>query len=419
MSDATDRATSAAPARTARARYVAVLTDPTMRRILPGIMVSSLGDGMSAVAVAWLALQIAPAGQRGVWTGLAVAAYAMPSTLGALLLGPLVRRFNGPRLVAADALLRTVLLGAVPVLYLSSMLAPAVYVALLAASSLLHAWGSAGTYTMVAEALPAGDRLTGNALVSTCGQIATIAGPAIAGVLAATVGPAWVIGLDAATFAVLALCCGMVAGRLPAAPPPAPIGGTTGPRTLLRYPQLLALIAVTCGFFFLYGPVEVALPVHVALELHGSATVLGLYYMVFGIGGIVGGLCAGLLQHRPLWIVIAAVITGWGISLLPNGLTNALVPCLVGFGLGGLIYGPFSPLSAGLFQQTSPPHLLSRMLATRGALLLPATSLGTALGGPLVAAIGARHTLFVSAASTILLGLVVFAFATRTPRRTS
>jgi len=45
-----------------------------MRRLLPGYALSALGDGMSAVAVAWLALQLAPAASRGAWTGAALAA---------------------------------------------------------------------------------------------------------------------------------------------------------------------------------------------------------------------------------------------------------------------------------------------------------------------------------------------------------
>ena len=74
------------------------------------MLVSALGDGMSMVAMAWLAVQIAPLDQAGVWTVLAVA----------------------------------------------GLLDPVVYVILLAVSSLLHAWGSAGAYTLIAESLPLG-----------------------------------------------------------------------------------------------------------------------------------------------------------------------------------------------------------------------------------------------------------------------
>ncbi|GAA3514292.1 MFS transporter [Actinocatenispora rupis] len=390
-------------------RYRSVVRHPTLRRLLPGVLVSALGDGMSIVAIAWLAVQLAPVAQRGVWTGLAVAAYALPGTLGAAVLGPLVRNLGAARLVAADAVLRAALLGAVPVLYAVGHLSPAGYVALLAGSSLLHAWGGAGTYTLVAEALPERDRITGNALLATCAQAATIVGPALAGGLTALAGPAAVIGVDALSFAVLAATCLWLARTLPS--PVRQPERTGALRTILARPSLLALIAVTCLFYVLYGPVEVALPVHVADELHASASVLGLYFVVFGAGAAVGGLCAGLLQNRPLWLVIGAVVTGWGLALLPSGLTDALVPGLVGFGVGGVVYGPFSALSNGLMQQTSPPGSLSRVLAVRNALVVPSASLGTALGGPLVGAVGGRQTLLASSVATIALGVALLAAA--------
>jgi hypothetical protein len=121
---------------------------------MPAMLLSALGDGMSLVAVAWLAVQIAPPGRQGVWTGLAVAAYALPATVGAVLFGRFVRGLPGVRLVAVDATLRAVALGTVAVLAVSGVLSPTGYVLLLAGSSLLHAWGNAGRYTLVAEQLP-------------------------------------------------------------------------------------------------------------------------------------------------------------------------------------------------------------------------------------------------------------------------
>jgi hypothetical protein len=46
---------------------------------------------------------------------------------------------------------------------------------------------------------------------------------------------------------------------------------------LLRRHDLLGLIALTWLFFFLYGPVEDALPVYVAHDLHAHARLLGAY----------------------------------------------------------------------------------------------------------------------------------------------
>jgi hypothetical protein len=384
-----------------------VVRQPVLRRVLPGMLVSALGDGMSMVAVAWLAVQIAPPGQAGVWTGLAVAAYALPAPVGAALLARLMRRFRGAQLVAVDAALRAVALGLVAILAAAGLLNPVGYVALLAASSLLHAWGNAGVYTLVAELLPDEHRVTGNALLSTFTQVAVVVGPALAGGLIALVGPGWVIGADAASFAVLAASCWAAARRRAGpvrVPSPSAAGGW---RTILGQPRLLGLIAVTCAFFFLYGPVEVALPVHVAHELHGSPGLLGLYWTVFGIGASVGALGAAMLRHRPLWLVVVGIIIGWGAALLPLGLTDAVAPGLVGFAAGGLIYGPFTAICTALFQRSTPTQALSRVLAVRSALTIPSTALGTLLGGPVVNAVGGRPTLLVSALLTIALGASV------------
>jgi hypothetical protein len=82
---------------------------------------------------------------------------------------------------------------------------------------------------------------------------------------------------------------------------------------------------------------------------------------------------------------------------------------LAGLAIGGLIYGPFTAICVALFQQTSPPHMLSRVLATRTALTIPSTALGTLVGGPAVTAFGARPTLLASALLTIALGSVIAA----------
>ncbi|GIF99912.1 MFS transporter [Catellatospora citrea] len=386
---------------------------PALRWILPAQLVSALGDGMSMVAVAWLAVQIAPAGQAGVWTGLAVAAYALPAPLGAALLAWLMRRLRAAQLVAADASVRAVALGTVAVLAVTGLLDPVAYVALLAVSSLLHAWGSAGVYTLVAEVLPEDDQVIGNALLSTFAQSAFVVGPGLAGGLTALAGPGWVIGVDAVSFAVLAVAAWALAARqastaaTAAGSPEA--SATGGWRVILDRPRLLGLLAVTCAFFFLYGPVEVALPVHVAHGLHGSPGLLGLYWTVFGIGATVGSLGAVLLRHRAPWRVVVVIVVGWGAALLPLGLTDAVAPGLVGFAAGGLVYGPFTAISTALFQRGTPPHVLSRVLAARSALTAPATGLGTLVGGPVVTAVGGRPTLLISALLTIALGLSVAA----------
>ncbi|WP_222854117.1 MFS transporter [Fodinicola acaciae] len=381
------------------APYWRVLADPVLRRVLPGYLVSALGDGMSVVAVAWLAIQISPVSERGVWTGLAVAAYALPATVGAAMLGRFVRSLPSARLMALDAILRAAALGAVAVLGATGLLRPAVYVALLAMSALLHAWGSAGAFSLVAERLTGPERVTGNAVLSTASQASVIVGPAIAGGVIALTGPAWVIGIDALTFMVLAVFCWRIPAKRAAEPTKA-----SGLRVIAGNRQLIGLLAITCVFYFLYGPVEVALPLHVVEDMHGNAGLLGVLLAVFGVGALIGGLSTGLLPRKSPWLLVVAIIVGWGAALLPVGFFSSVLPVMLGLGFGGLIYGPYTAMSTELFQQVSPPDALTAVLATRTALVIPAVSLGTMAGGPIVNVLGPAPTLVTSAALTIGLG---------------
>ncbi|WP_338118133.1 MFS transporter [Streptomyces coryli] len=388
--------------------YRPVLANRVFRRLILGFVVSYLGDGMSFVAVAWLAIELAPEATAGLWVGAAVASATLPGVIGALVLGRRLRRLPAKRLLLLDNTARAIFLGAVPLAWFAGVLTPPLYVVLLAASSLLHAWGSAGKYTIVAELLPDDQRLAANSLISSLNFGATIAGPAIAGVLVTYVNTALVIGIDALTYVFLAVI--LLRTRLPdSRPAAAPVdqAAARGGFALLRsHPQLLGLLALTWFFNFLYGPVEVALPLHVTDDLDGPGTLLALYWILFGAGAVVGGLAVGALRRLPLWPVTVGIVIGWGLTLLP--FASSTVPTaatIVSFTLGGMIYGPFVAFSVTLMQTTSPPEHLPAMLAARSAALLTASPLGTALGGPLTTALGPRATLGVSGLATVALGV--------------
>jgi MFS family permease len=258
--------------------YRRLLADPPARRLLSGLGVSALGDGMSYVTIAWLAVRIAPAGSLGVFVGLAVAAYALPGALGALALSRLLRARPPRGLVLADCALRTACLVAIAALAISGTLTPAPYVALLAASSLLAGWGAAGQYTLLSQVGGADGRLAANSVYSAQTALAMIVGPAVAGALLARITPGWLLVLDAATFAFL----GIQAVRTPGAPTvseqPLDARRAESGFRLLRASGLGGLLTLTWVFFFLYGPVEDALPVYVARDLHSHSGLLGAYW---------------------------------------------------------------------------------------------------------------------------------------------
>jgi Major Facilitator Superfamily len=391
--------------------YWPAVSHPVLRRLLPGLTLSALGDGMSAVAIAWLALRLAAPSGRGLWVGAAVAAYSLPGAVGAVALRRWMRGRGGARLAGVNAIFRSSALGAIGCLALAHVLDPVGYVCLLGVSSLLSAWGLAGRYTLIADALPEEHRVAGNTVFGVADQLSYMIGPALAGVLTAAAGPAVVIALDAASWAVLAVSYAragplVMAGRPSAERTGAGGTGLSGWAVISANQALLGLLALSFAFYFLYGPVEVALPLHVAIDLHGSAPLLGTFWAVFGAGALVGELSAPFLRRFPVWPTMTGIVFGWGMAIVPLGLDTPLWVALTSFCAGALIWGPWMSLSMAVFQDAIPPTALSQVLAVRGALMTLASPVGTALGGPLVAALGARGTLLASGLTTVALAVM-------------
>lgn len=387
------------------AGYARCLANRDFRRLQPGILVSFLGDGMSFVGVAWLAVDLAAPAHRSIVVGLAVAAYSLPAVLGSFTLGRWLSARNARSLILLDALLRGAVFALIPVLYWLGLLDAATYIALLAFSSLLHAWGIAGRQTFVAETLPPADRLAGHSLVGTQEQFSYIAGPPLAGLVSAAFGPAAVLAGDAVSYLYLALAAARVRGDgTVGRRPPVPLRRTG--QTLARHPGLVGLLALSFMFYLLYGPIEVAVPVFVVERMGADPTALGWIWGAFGVGAVIGALITGSLRRLPLWPTALAIVAGWGMAILPFTQFGSLAAGVAGFGLGGLIYAPYGPVTITLLQREAPLDELVSLSAFRSAILVIASPLGAALGGPLVGAFGAAGTIRLSGLTTVGLAVV-------------
>src|SRR5919106_1746545 len=397
--------------------YRRLLADRQTRRFLAGLGVSALGDGLSTVTIAWLAVVAAPPGDSGVFVGIAVAAYTLPGVIGAVLLRRYVANRPAREMVLGHAALRAVCIGLIAVLSLVGALPPYLYVALLAGSSLLYAWGNAGEYTMLSALAGPDGRLAVNSLASAQVSFAIIVGPVAAGVLLFVISPGVILALDAASFAFLGLAAWRTRTDAGPTEPPVDTDAAGSGFRLLRRRDLLGLTAVTWVFFFLYGPVEVALPVYVAHDQAAPAGLLGAYWTSFGVGALIATLLTGALRARNMRRVTLLIVAGWGACLLPFGFAPVPVT-VVSFALGGLIYGPFIPLTYALFQSTTPAAGLPEVLAARSAVVMISTPLGTAIGGPLVASLGATGTLAASGVATIALAVAASVMWTERGERT-
>jgi predicted MFS family arabinose efflux permease len=397
--------------------YRQVFAAPRVRPLLIAAAISYLGDAMSVVTVAWLAIEIAPAGRQGLFVGAAVAAYSLPGVIGTFAFARFMRRQASRFMVVTDSTLRALLLGAIAVLRAFDALAPLTYVVLLGVSSLMFTWGLAGRYTMLAELVGRDATLAANSLQTMLQSATLVIGPGIAGLLVALWGAGPLIGIDAASYVWLAVVALRSAPTATVTPLPIDTEKAVGGLRLIRRHGLLGVLALTWFFEFLYGPVEVALPLHVSVDLHHGSGLLGLYWAVFGVGAAVGSLLTGALRKLAIWPTAIVIVAGWGLCLVPFGFSLPIAVTVISIGIGGLVYGPYVPLTYVLFQTRVSPQQQAVVLAARAAVLAVADPLGTVLGGPLTAAIGANQTIAASGYATVAAAVVVGGFTILGARR--
>lgn len=395
--------------------YRAALQVGPFRRLFIGQALSGLGDGCGFVAVAWLALQLALPPQRPYAVGLAIAAYSLPGAVVGLALAGRLATVPMRAVLVADAALRALLLGAIPVLWALGTVPLWAYIALLGGSSLLASVGRGGYVTVVATHVPEPHRFAANSLLgSTEAVTVTLVGPALGGVLVATVGAPVTLGIDATSFiALLWAALTLPNGRHPRTSRPQHVRLLS----VLRRPLIVWLLALTIVFYGLYGPFETALPVYVHSTLHAGAALYGAMWASFGGGALVGSFLAGTRTIKKVEAFAVIVVAGWGACVILVGATAIPAVVALGMAVGGLVYAPYPAITTTTLQQLLPSGELAAGAAGWFALLTVVTPATTAAGGPLVAAIGARPAIVASGAATISLAVLVTAVHRRSQQR--
>jgi len=200
-----------------------------------------------------------------------------------------------------------------------------------------------------------------SALQSLGMQVAQLGGPALAGVLIATVDLAWVYAFDLATFAVSVTCLTLVRAVPP--PPDADRPSIRSVITGLRYaksrPELLGTYLVDINAMF-FGMPQALYP-FLATQL-GGPKVLGLLYAAPAVGSLlatVGSGWTGRVHRHGLMVIIAAAL--WGVGIVGVGLSHVLwltLACLAFAGGADMVSGIFRMI---IWSQTIPDHLRGRL----------------------------------------------------------
>ncbi len=200
-----------------------------------------------------------------------------------------------------------------------------------------------------------------SALNSLRMQLAQLGGPAVAGVLIASVDLAWVYAIDLATFAFSLLCLALVRAvpPPPAADRPSLRSVVTGLRYARSRPELLGTYLVDMNAMF-FGMPQALYPF--MAERLGGPAVLGLLYSAPAVGSMLATLGSGWtarVHRHGLMVVLAA--GAWGLAIVGFGLVTSLWAALFFLVLAGaadMISGLFRMI---IWNQTIPDHLRGRL----------------------------------------------------------
>jgi MFS family permease len=371
--------------------------EPQFARLFIGQSLSVLGDRMSFVAVPFAVLSV---GGSAADVGLLAAAGLLPTLLFTLVGGVWADRFPRHRIMLVSDLVRFAVQGIAAVLLLTGV-AEVSHLVLL-----MIVFGTADAFFMPAATgliplLVGTDRLReANALRGFVQSSALVAGPALAGGLVALAGPGGALGADALTFAVSAAFLARLRPRGRTSRPTGPSRGAFLGELRAGWAQVrvrtwvwsgMAAIAVyhvvVLPSVFVLGPV-------LAQDEWGGAASWSIVTAGFGIGSIVGDVCAYRLKVRhPMALAAAALaVASCQAVIIGSGTTLAVITVLEA--VTGVAVSLFFVIWETALQTHIPEAALSRVSSYDYLLSAGLMPLGLVLAGPVSESLGIRPTLY-------------------------
>ena len=391
----------------------AALRHPNFRWFYLGQLLSLTGTWMQTTAQGWLVLQLT---DSPFLLGLVTAAGAFPVLLFSLYAGVVADRMDKRRIILVAQSLAGVLSLALAILVGTGQVT---FRAVLASALLLgvtHAFEVPTRQAFFVELVGKQDLPNAIALNSAAFNATRIVGPAVAGVLIATVGIEACFYANAVSYA--AVIAGLLAIRLPRFKPSGQHGSALeglaeGLGYLRRERRASALIGIMAALSILAFPYAMLLPVFARDVLQAGPQGLGWLLSATGVGALVG----------------SAAVAAWG-SRVPRGrllvgASLAFTTLLAGFALSRSL--PLSMLLLGgvgffmivnnasvnaVLQGLVPDDLRGRVMSVYVFMFLGMTPLGALQAGVLARYWGAPGALLAGTSFLLLILLMVW---TRVP----
>ena len=371
---------------------------PNYRRYFAGQIVSLSGNWMQTVAEIWLVLSLTGS---GVAVGLTTALQFLPMLLVGAWGGLLADRFpKRSLLIVTQAVM------ALPALALfavtsTGVVTPLIVYALVFARGAVNAVDNPTRQSFVIEMVGSGRVVNAVSLNSVLVHSARIIGPALAGLLIATVGVEPCFAINAATFGAMILALWrMQPEQLRAAPQVGREPGAVraGLRHVAATPRLavpLALMAVvgTLGYNF-----QTVLPLLARFSFGGGASVYAALVSAMAVGSVAGALATGA-RGRTSASVIAGAALGFGALSLLAAAAPTLALELPVLALLGAATVTFAASVNSYLQLEVRADMRGRVMALYSIVFLGSTAIGGPIAGLLSEAFDPRVALVLAGVS--------------------
>ncbi len=385
---------------------VAALGEPRFKLLFAGRAVSDFGDKLVPVALAFAVLELDHSASA---LGLVFAARMIPLVVLVVVGGVWADRL--PRnvvMLTADAV-RACTQATVGVLLITGRAEVWQLMVLMAAYGAAQAFFDPASTGLVPQTVSRARLQQANGILQLSRSTANVIGPAVAGILVATVGPGWAFVVDSATFVVSAAFLALlrIERETREARTRFVADLVEGWREFSSRTWVWVSVAYFAFFHLLVlAPFWVLTPVVADQDLGGA----GAYATILtsmGIGAIIGGIVALRVEpRRPLATAFALILFQVPVYLALAA--AAPVAAIAAFAFVGAIAFNFAnTLWNTVLQANIPAHALSRVSSYDwlGSLVfLPA---GYLLAGPAADVFGVSETLVFAAAWSVFSTLVV------------
>jgi MFS family permease len=396
----------------------AALSVPNYRRYYGGQAISLIGTWMQMTAQAWLVLTLTHSSAA---LGVIVALQTLP----VLLLGPyggvVADRVDKRRLMIAlqSAMgVQALILGALTVTGAVQVWQIGVLAALLGIN---NAFESPSRQSFMLEMVGPEHLRNAVSLNSVLVNAARTIGPAVAGILIASVGDGICFLANAASFvAVVGSLVTMDRTALKPTPPTPRAKGQLreGLSYVRRTPALAVPLLMMAAVGCLTYEFQVSLPVMASRGLHVGATGFGFMTAAMGIGAVFGGLLVAARGRIGLGPLVAGA-TAFGVAMTLATLAPSLSLELAALGFAGATSISFMSTGNSTLQLAADPGMRGRVMSLWFVAFQGSTPIGGPIVGWLMGVAGARAGLGVGAVTCLavaVIGLIALRRQSVSPR---